>query len=770
MNSSKQWDGVSQLGETFIRQLDRNGRWVGTVMGNEVNSDGSLGTVLAKHCLEYNATYRSGGGGTGLPFLSTWQAPQVSIVDATLPFSARNFTVDSIAGTYPFFISNSVFVGDGFMLGAMATSNTQAAPTTVAPVLMRLPSAATAETAATFLAADPVSQKKMSVLLQTFNITALNEVYVIATGWMDATRRYGFAVVSTEQIVLSSAYGVSIAAPRLFVGNTGTMTMVEVPLGLGMDWTYDWNTQGNATITSNPGANYLAKAGRVTCTAPGRLEMIVFKPESDKVTTHLSAGAGAGVAFPVTYGYLGMLLDTTAVAGFILAAPPGWGGNWESSTSGLFPGFNYHYDTTLMTFVWQDQPWIAQSNPRNANHTLYATTSYLEYPSRRDSFFLAQSTDFGLTWTLTAAPTFAAGTYQSVPQIGGYLGGTGANDFTTFFPSGTAYAIPVWAPYSTIQTRSQVITQTYDYGTLIYYDNQFIPYFVYPTNTIAYPDGLGYSNRGPLLRPLRDSFQLIGAGATTFALVTGIAQGASGVTSYTADGDFFDLLMSNVDYSSGSPKARLTTRPLHPTQAPTNFTAGFGAPQMYVRTNGSFIPISWPGDTLFLGTADDNTLVPSAAPHEQFQERRPSYPPLPVDLCWCSTGEGCAAFFMVQLKYTPAVDSAHVGTIDDSATNNTVTVVATLDGGAHWATLVLSDVNNMRSFCLIRPELGDKGVCIVYAANTANPNLQQLMRISSDFTKVTKYGAPFPPQRGGLVNFQKYVHPGFPGVYDEPKS
>jgi hypothetical protein len=98
--------------------------------------------------------------------------------------------------------------------------------------------------------------------------------------------------------------------------------------------------------------------------------------------------------------------------------------------------------------------------------------------------------------------------------------------------------------------------------------------------------------------------------------------------------------------------------------------------------------------------------------------------------------------------------------------------IATADGGDTWTTLELTDTAGMWQFCLLVAEKGAPA-SILYSAwardkDGALTGKRQLMHLAPDLSTVTKYGAPYTSARGGLINFQKYVHPGFPGVYDGP--
>lgn len=682
MNAPKNWDGVTQIGSALVRGLQSLDTPVGTSFGQELRDNGSLGDVTAKKVLGFSSTHRSHEDPTpeGFPFLSSWQASSVFLLDEKLPYQKRVFNIANAVGLEV--IGNCHFLGDGFSVGTARTATASFPDTTfggpdivmsqhIEVLLMRLPRPGAAVPAEDYLKASATERKKLSVRIPLESFAEhLAEVYTIPLGWKNETARYAFAVVVRMD---NNPFLGSL--PRMWVGDTGTMTMVETSLPLPADW--DWyDTRADALV-------WASYKSQVFCTAPGQLEMVLSRSDRRRL---LSYSVLAWMTYPTTY-------------------------------------------------------WLAP-NPSTFLHSV--GTAYILIGAAEDlrnDVFILRSIDFGATWTIEHAEAFQNGRLTMWPDRHAFgIGPSGVIHFERY-----ARYVPLR------QSFYDAAYPTYVEVT----DPAVDPYIAYPAGrwwwdqTQATVIPVYGVSRGQERAAPGQLATLVGAGTVTFALVPGYTPIEAAPAS--AAGTF--------GYSPASPS--------------TVF-------RMYRRVGaGAFEQISWPGEAFSLtgwGPFEVNPPGPIqpiawiGSIHEQW--RPPDDRANPYTNAWASTGEGRAAFF-----FASGFTFAGGATMDN---NMPITMIATADGGATWVTRTILNSLNFRESCVLAadergPVAKRRGATILYVEIDTTPGptfgQRQLMRISEDFTTTAKYGRPYPvPPRAGIINFQRYVHPGFPGVYDGPDA
>lgn len=176
---------------------------------------------------------------------------------------------------------------------------------------------------------------------------------------------------------------------------------------------------------------------------------------------------------------------------------------------------------------------------------------------------------------------------------------------------------------------------------------------------------------------------------------------------------------------------------------------------------GSFQRIEWPGDDMApYNEVAEAYLDSPAFRNERWVQLDNIIEPesgLIFGATWRSAGEGRAAFFFANV-----IGQDSRGPFIHP--NSTIRVITTSDNGDTWVVRDLDDVDNFRSTCILHK--GSKS--LLYAYKDPETGLRELRNIPNDDTDPTRYISPYDaPGNVGLVNF-KHVHPGFPGVYDEP--
>lgn len=702
MKYPKLWDGVTPVGEGYIRSMQNLGLPTGLVVGEEIRDDGSLGKVTARSVNGFNEVHREGVETTvARAFLSTWQSDEVQLLDKNLPPTSQHLTAPE---GFPKFISSSVFVGDGFFVGVVASDDTPNAPATFAPLLCRLPRTYPAVSVASYLALDAAARRKSSVLLASTTIAKLRPLYVVPLGWQNEAKRYTFAVVTDEVVATAdSSPARQIVGPKIFIGNTGDFSLEPLPTGLGFDWSWnDAGTTGDVTTSL------------VTCTGPGKLEFIVLKPESDSVTETVIFFGTA----PTTFYYVGT--PTT---------PPA---TWPPLVLGpLYTPLRPAYPPSFPP----DTPSYISLPDTVTVRVAYRLPTIVP---RRSSFYVVSSSDFGATWTSSNEPGLEESTHEQLPYEAPLNGGVS----TDAFPP-EPISPPVFGMYFGVGR----VDSTYHPETTIGFGdpwpttwyNSVVTRFPTP---VSYPTGVPKSNRGLTVRPLAESFSLVGAGDTTFAMITGLDPDTPVNTTNTLTRDFADALNNT------------TTTPI--TVAATLYPTLSGL-HMYRRTGaGAFERVPWPGDAL--ATQFRSNYFPPDWTEKLNSNvlgigRQPIY-----STAWASTGEGRAVFILLRMPGPSPIVAEDV----------TALIIGTIDGGATWKTLTVDGTDNFRDFCVIEPDASDRHACILFSTKVPGTDKRQLMRVASDLSGITTYGPRYTATRGGLVNFRKFVHPGFPGSYDEP--
>lgn len=342
----------------------------------------------------------------------------------------------------------------------------------------------------------------------------------------------------------------------------------------------------------------------------------------------------------------------------------------------------------------------------------------------KPSMFIVRSDDFGVTWQACREPVLELKSEENSPA---YVSVLPLYDYRTVLPplppgiNESDFAImalnATWSRFL-VGTSWQVTA-------------------VWPSPTELFPPQL-IRNRS-LLEPItnKGGCVVVGSGSVSFALVPAFVEYTVIYTETRA----YAWPISNI-----AERAPFEI-------PPTGYLPRY-APRMFRKVgDGAYQPVPWPGDRFM------------TSPKFDASDRLPPQQPFDIDpfttprtLAWGSTGEGCAAFFLGGAQ-------AGVGT---AGANGRVTMIATIDGGDTWVERTILNSYNFRESCLIAADKDD-GCSFIYAE--FKDGMRQLKRISSDLTKVTDYGKPYPaPDRPGLINFQRHVHPGFPGIYDGPKE
>ena len=689
-----------------MRGLWRNDLAISNHLGLELREDGQLGSFFAKRFLDLGAVTREGPPPVdpvvGTPFLCTWPAAEMFVLDRKLPRQRRSLRFAAGVGAeFTSFIGNGVFIGDGFVAGIVSSAATIFAPAKIAPILVRVPSTPHIVEASTYLNADGPERKRMSVLLPAVDLAQLTSVYVVPLGWQDETARYAFALVSYEQASASAGTGSvgfdapitrSFFKPRVWIGNTGQMTLTERPEGLGLDWA--WGVRGTSqTIRTGP----------VTCTGPGRLEFVLVKPESNEYT--VASTPHGTVHWIYNFNRLGLPSVVTGGLPIDSTIPA------SSPASGTFL-FGGEIDVDL----------------------LYETEhSAVE---RRGSVFIARSSDFGQTWQLFEEPGLAS-TSTEFPATA--WGSAGPTPDLPVVPSGTLDMSRFLEVRNVYLFASMPVDDGLGHITIVEsYAQELVlgPFTSIPTP----PPSTG--NRGPVYRPEYEAFSMVNAGSMTFMVVAEYLDSIEKPSIAAAQSDFGDSL----NYTTLNRPELIRTRMGLVPQSAQRYTL-----RLFRRIGlNPFVRIPWPGDALIGETH------PGAAAADAVQSFGDLLPPSRISAAWAGLGEGRAALLVVQrnaaFPYTTAASRA--------------TVIGTTDGGLTWASLEVESADEFRQWCVVGADGIEKHPTIVYCTN--NGSTRQLMRVSADFAKSTPYGKEYPAGRGGLVNFKRYVHPAFPGDYDQP--
>jgi hypothetical protein len=222
------------------------------------------------------------------------------------------------------------------------------------------------------------------------------------------------------------------------------------------------------------------------------------------------------------------------------------------------------------------------------------------------------------------------------------------------------------------------------------------------------------------------------------------------------------------------------------------------APLLYKRSgSGAFVRQAWVTDDAgyhsepFWATAGSNRgsgLAPFT-PSELFYDARMILSPIPefpgfgqpgasdslkgiFQQGWGSTGPGAMwVTFCGHQGSTP------------SAPNNELIFIATPDGGTTWLQYTIPDTGIFAAYCTTaaklalaatdatpaRPaELGQ----LAYLTFPSGATAAQVWRFTRKFEATALYNkGKEVPENISLANFgQRYVHPGFPGAYDEPRA
>lgn len=695
----------------------------------ELREDGRLGTTLAKKFLNLSAVTRSAPPKDepviGSPFLCTWIDNTVYLLDRVLPKQQRSFGFAEGVGTeLAAFVGNGVFVGDNYVVGIGSTSDSPVGAAKLAPILMRVPGTPKIVDTAMYAAATPAERKRMSVLLPTVEVADFRGCYVVPLGWKNQDERYAFALVaSTTEVRTEDPFAFAplvrtITKPKIWIGHTGTMALTELHDDLGLDWSWGLaGTNTNDTIITGP----------VTCTGRGRLEFLMLKPESNTYsvtqTTH-------GVAdFGYMYGTT-PLIETM----YDVAIPAG------------FPARNYVLSPTP-TFPGYDGPGVVYDLPPgestflaggNINVPLKYASNYTAVP-RRASVWLARSNDFGVSWSLKNEPSIES-TSIELPVTG--WGSTGPTpDFPAVGIVGTVALLAGKFGHMRVVEYAGAGTLEYptEHGTETFNFSNYSQRLARGSYTPLPPAPPSTGNRGPVHRGFYESFLLVNAGSTTFAVVPEYLDAPLGEPGLAAVRDLNDTLNSEAE-----PRAQNTM-----VQLPQpRYTL-----RMFRRMGDSdFVRTPWPGDAM-AGVSMPSHLVADTISNAYAQD--------PVRRCaagWLSLGEGRAAFLLVQRDASSPYTN----------TSSTAVAIGTVDGGNNWMTIELGSADEFRQWGVIGADSIEKHPTILFSRKAGA--VRQLMRISADFTKVTAYGKEYPAGRGGLVNFRKHVHPAFPTEYDEPTS
>lgn len=717
-----------------------------TSYGTEVREDGTQGRVMSKSCGDHDAVYREGDP-VGDPFICTWQGEKVYILDKTMPPAKREFSLDGTG--YTEFLGNSVFVGDGFMVGLVTTSSTLGQPATVAPLLMRMPHPGKVMTAAEFEAAEPAEKRKASILLPGIAIEHLALTYVIPMGWKSSAERFTFAVATTVATLLASD---PTAVPHLWVGGTGgliearndsgerafgPLTPLSTPVvGLGVDWSrgVQGDPKGRWQRLEYFAHPYLAASqynvhgwqsvmhSRLTCTGPGRLECVVVKSEPDNYTWMTTEGVSVPYRLlPRKYAWQAWPSGWPGPGGVTPEWSPDWPGNPSIAGCDPYPAFRMSVGFDLDIPSW---------------------CKTRQYAPRSPTTFILASDDFGATWNLSEASELEVTGYEAPvePPV------TGVDVYAPFRAAGGPAPNTEWfeasMPHGYTHIEVQSVDTVIQCGQIPFVTTSYRRELRRPSESIPFPAQTPRSNRGGVLRDPFESFTLVNAGASTFLVAPVRSRGPDEIRSSVSLGDW-------VDYLTGVlPQDSTHSYPTTEVVQTSKFEMG-----VFRRSGfGSFLRIPWPLDG-----------VENEATNKLFTtEAKLAYNFTTPAVSWASTGQGKAAFFFIRANFFLAGPYAGM-----TPTSESVLMVATVDDGETWVTQEITNADLFYQTCVIASE--GKGASIIYAMPAPEGKLQ-LMRISPDFTKVSKYGPVYSPGRGGLVNFQRYVHPGFPGLYEEPKE
>jgi hypothetical protein len=328
------------------------------------------------------------------------------------------------------------------------------------------------------------------------------------------------------------------------------------------------------------------------------------------------------------------------------------------------------------------------------------------------------------------------------------------------YAHGTSFA---WLP-TTSRFIKGTVTNLYPDGTYGVVPDQTVVAaqwtFTRPVEDIPFPVAPNQDNRGPCYTPLYVSTSLIGAGDTTFILRTAL----SSLTEYPFENkrgyDYWSYL-----YGGHMPHESTYT----------SYTYSYKQNiRLYRRVGtGDFVRVAWPGDdaTALIGALNGDGIA-AGTPTFLPAVSGSSYPELIhsdsvnpwVTTAWPSTGEGKVVIALAQRSYF---------TVSGRTMENgdpPVILLATPDGGTTWITHLVLGSKNFREYCVVDDP---KGNFVVFVGAPTDPVVaaagkRQLWKVSPDFTTIKKYGGPYTPTGPGLVNFRKYVHPGFPGTYDKP--
>lgn len=692
----------------------------------ELREDGTLGTTFAKRHLNYSEVTRDGEKSeavTGAPFLCTWPSAEMYLLDRKLPRQRRGLRFAEGAGAeFTAFIGNGVYVGDRFMAGVVSDTSGLFGPAKVAPILVRLPGTSPINEAPTYLDATPEERKKMSVLLPSVALSEFYGAYVVPLGWKDEVSRYTFALVSYSSIEVNPGSFLlrrSYFRPRVWIGNTGQMTLDECTNGLGLDWS--WDTDGT-------GLTDAILTGPVSCTGPGRLEFAVMKPESNSFTVEQTTHGSC------SYGYLyNFTSDLEVILDTIPSHLPPQ--NRVLSPTPMFPGYT-SVPITSPYYLPPSSPLYLAGGVTTV--PLLWTTDFTAVP-RRESLYIARSTDFGQTWSLIPDSSLASTSTEFDPSFWGTTGPV------PDYVSAGIYGVDRFVDRGFLNTREVTYAGedefTYPTGfdtSETYHFSNYSQRLVRGSYEPFPPTPTSTGNRGPVGRCSYEAFTMINAGSVTFMIVpefVDIFDKAPIVVSRPDMGDTLNLLpVDEIRYSQ-------TTAPSRARRFTLRLLRRMGL--------GSFVRLAWPGDAL-LGEETPSHLVADALPIGS------GLPFANVSASWAGLGEGRAALLLVRRNAAPPYSSR----------SSECLVIGTVDGGETWATIEVGSADEFRQWCVVGADGIEKHPTIVFSANDGS--MRQLMRVSADFSKVTPYGREYPVGRGGLVNFKRYVHPAFPGIYDEP--
>lgn len=279
MNYPKLRQGPTPAGEALSRALDNIETPCVTSYGQELQADGNVSMVMSrtkaggfKEVFRYPTTKKPE------PFLSTSPQPDPALLDPPRGVVPKTFTGYPGTGR-----TDGVYVGDGFVGAVWATGDLNSP---FFPMLMKARSPGTA-----VLSTEPeATTRNFSVAFADAAITppsfGLGGRYfttLYALGWKNETERYVFA----WYVRLSNE-----ANPRIFIGNTGTMTLTECDLGL------------------DPSRFQLPSTFAVT--APGRLEAYVQTREDVDTVDELTTPGGSPYFFLNYLPYVAPFMLSTA--------------------------------------------------------------------------------------------------------------------------------------------------------------------------------------------------------------------------------------------------------------------------------------------------------------------------------------------------------------------------------------------------------------------------------------------------------------------------